>query len=88
MSATLTSPFRWIESTSWELDFFGLPHRIPWRVDVRYAVHLDDQPRRREVEIGDVRTKRDLPPKLQSNNLMPAKSLPKLSFGRCLCSAH
>ncbi len=24
----------WIESTSWELDFFGLPHRIPWPAEV------------------------------------------------------
>jgi hypothetical protein len=32
-------------------------------------------------KIGDIRTKRNLPPELQSNNLMLAKSLPKLSFG-------
>lgn len=24
------APFRWIDSTSWELPFFGLPSRIPW----------------------------------------------------------
>jgi len=29
MSATV----RWIESTSWELDFYGLPHRMPWPDD-------------------------------------------------------
>ena len=26
--------FRWIESTSWELEFFGLPNRIPWPANV------------------------------------------------------
>jgi tetratricopeptide (TPR) repeat protein len=26
--------YRWIESTSWELPFFGLPNRIPWPLDV------------------------------------------------------
>ncbi len=31
---TAASPIAWIESTSWELDFFGLPHRIPWPADV------------------------------------------------------
>lgn len=30
----MSSPFVWIESTSWELDFFGLPHRIPWPADI------------------------------------------------------
>jgi tetratricopeptide (TPR) repeat protein len=24
------STFTWIESPAWQLDFFGLPHRIPW----------------------------------------------------------
>ena len=28
------TPYRWIESTAWELPFFGLPHRIPWPLDV------------------------------------------------------
>lgn len=28
------APYRWIESTSWELPFFGLPNRIPWPKDV------------------------------------------------------
>lgn len=28
------APYRWIESTSWELPFFGLPTRIPWPNDV------------------------------------------------------
>src|SRR5260221_13469184 len=27
-------PYRWIESPSWELPFFGLPSRIPWPADV------------------------------------------------------
>jgi tetratricopeptide (TPR) repeat protein len=26
----MSSSVRWIESTSWELDFYGLPHRFPW----------------------------------------------------------
>ena len=30
--------YRWIESSSWELDFFGLPHRIPWPPDIDPAV--------------------------------------------------
>ena len=42
MSATLTTPFRWVDSTSWELDFFGLPHRIPWPTDVDPAVANSD----------------------------------------------
>jgi len=42
MSATLTTPFRWVESTSWELDFFGLPHRIPWPQDIDPAVANND----------------------------------------------
>lgn len=42
MSDTLTTSFRWIESTSWELDFFGLPHRIPWPPDVDPAVANND----------------------------------------------
>lgn len=31
---TATSAVHWIESTSWELPFFGLPQRIPWPADV------------------------------------------------------
>ena len=26
----MTASVRWIESSSWELDFYGLPHRFPW----------------------------------------------------------
>lgn len=26
----MTAAVRWIESSSWELDFYGLPHRLPW----------------------------------------------------------
>jgi tetratricopeptide (TPR) repeat protein len=33
-SAMTAAPFRWIESTSWELPFFGLPTRIPWPENV------------------------------------------------------
>lgn len=33
----MNPPVRWIDSTSWELDFFGLPHRIPWPEDVDAA---------------------------------------------------
>jgi len=29
-----TASYRWIESTSWELPFFGLPDRIPWPSEV------------------------------------------------------
>src|SRR4051794_21727090 len=32
------SPVRWIESTSWELPFYGLPSRIPWPATVDAAV--------------------------------------------------
>jgi tetratricopeptide (TPR) repeat protein len=28
------APFRWIETDNWELEFFGLPNRIPWPADV------------------------------------------------------
>ncbi len=28
----------WIESTNWELDFFSLPHRIPWPAEVDAAI--------------------------------------------------
>jgi tetratricopeptide (TPR) repeat protein len=30
----MSAPYVWLDSTSWELDFFGLPHRIPWPADV------------------------------------------------------
>jgi tetratricopeptide (TPR) repeat protein len=30
----MSTPYIWVECTSWELDFFGLPHRIPWPTDV------------------------------------------------------
>ncbi len=29
----MTASVRWIESSSWELDFYGLPHRFPWPAD-------------------------------------------------------
>lgn len=32
------SPVRWIESTSWELPFYGLPSRIPWPATVDATV--------------------------------------------------
>jgi tetratricopeptide (TPR) repeat protein len=35
-------PFSWIECNAWELDFFALPHRIPWPADV--PVNQDGQP--------------------------------------------
>lgn len=28
------APFRWIETDNWELEFFGLPNRIPWPAGV------------------------------------------------------
>ena len=34
---TAATEVRWIESTSWELPFFGLPSRIPWPADVDAA---------------------------------------------------
>jgi tetratricopeptide (TPR) repeat protein len=42
MSATMTTPVQWIESTSWELPFFGLPTRIPWPADVDAAIANND----------------------------------------------
>jgi hypothetical protein len=30
----MSAPYVWLDSTSWELDFFGLPHRIPWPADI------------------------------------------------------
>jgi tetratricopeptide (TPR) repeat protein len=32
------SPVRWIDSTSWELPFYGLPSRIPWPATVDEAL--------------------------------------------------
>jgi tetratricopeptide (TPR) repeat protein len=32
------APYRWLESTSWELPFFGLPTRIPWPAEVEAEV--------------------------------------------------
>ena len=29
----MNAPFVWIDCPAWELDFFGLPHRIPWPAD-------------------------------------------------------
>jgi tetratricopeptide (TPR) repeat protein len=26
----MSAGVRWVESSSWELDFYGLPHRVPW----------------------------------------------------------
>ena len=40
-------PYRWIDCDSWELDFFGLPHRIPWPADA-----ADDIAARDPFEIG------------------------------------
>lgn len=39
--------YRWIESPAWQLDFFGIPHRIPWLNDVaepdeKNAFELED----------------------------------------------
>ena len=42
MSDTSSDPFRWVESTSWELDFFGLPHLIPWPEAVDPAIANQD----------------------------------------------
>ena len=30
----MNAPISWIECPAWELDFFALPHRIPWPSDV------------------------------------------------------
>ncbi|MEQ1860998.1 MAG: tetratricopeptide repeat protein [Chthoniobacteraceae bacterium] len=30
----MSSSYIWIDSTSWELEFFGLPSRIPWPADI------------------------------------------------------
>ncbi len=38
----MTTPVQWIESTSWELPFFGLPTRIPWPSDVDVALASSD----------------------------------------------
>ena len=34
----MNSSVCWIDSASWELDFFGLPHRIPWPAELDPAV--------------------------------------------------
>jgi tetratricopeptide (TPR) repeat protein len=39
---TETATFCWVDSTSWELPFFGLPQRIPWPTDVDPAVANSD----------------------------------------------
>lgn len=36
----MTASVRWIESPSWELDFYGLPHRLPWPDDADPAAAL------------------------------------------------
>ncbi len=35
-------PYLWIDCPSWELDFFGLPHRIPWPADADPAGAIAD----------------------------------------------
>ncbi|MDB6173432.1 MAG: repeat-containing protein [Chthoniobacteraceae bacterium] len=35
-------PYSWIDCASWELDFFSLPHRIPWPNDVAPEVATND----------------------------------------------
>ena len=30
----MNAPISWVECPAWELDFFALPHRIPWPSDV------------------------------------------------------
>ena len=51
----MDAPYRWIESTSWELDFFGLPHRIPWPVDadekLAHEVPIDTEQLVRGIEM-------------------------------------
>jgi tetratricopeptide (TPR) repeat protein len=42
-------PYRWIECASWELDFFGLPHRIPWPADVD-----EEEAKREPFELGSL----------------------------------
>lgn len=37
-----TSSFRWIETLAWQLDFFGLPHRVPWSVDAAEPANEGD----------------------------------------------
>ncbi len=36
------APYIWIESTSWELEFFGLPNRIPWPANLDPALANSD----------------------------------------------
>ncbi len=38
----MNSPYLWIDCPSWELDFFGLPHRIPWPADADPAGATND----------------------------------------------
>jgi tetratricopeptide (TPR) repeat protein len=37
-----SAPVSWIDSTSWELDFFNLPHHIPWPSEVNPEVANQD----------------------------------------------
>lgn len=30
----MSASYVWLDSNSWELEFFGLPHRIPWPADI------------------------------------------------------
>ena len=56
MSTTATAPFVWIDSTSWELGFFGLPQRIPWPAQFRGRALTNDFSRKwhgREAELGN-----------------------------------
>src|SRR5271155_545843 len=41
-SPTTAASYRWIESNSWELEFFGLPNRIPWPANVDPALANSD----------------------------------------------
>lgn len=38
MSNSAAASVRWIESNNWEIEFFGLPSRIPWPAEVDPAV--------------------------------------------------
>ena len=42
MPMTETTAVNWIDSTSWEPPFFGLPQRIPWPADVDPALANSD----------------------------------------------
>jgi len=37
-----TSSFRWIETLAWQLDFFGLPHRVPWNAEAPEPANNED----------------------------------------------